>query len=90
MAVGIIIYYISINVISLFLYGTDKKKAEKHLRRIPEKTLFISAFLGGAPGALAGMEFFHHKTRKNYFWMLNILALALHLILMYILLFRIS
>lgn len=90
MTVFIIIYYFLINMISVFLYRTDKKKAEKHLRRIPEKTLFLSAFLGGALGALAGMELFHHKTRKNYFWVLNILALTLHVILMYFLLFRMS
>ena len=88
MTIFIIIYYIFINIIALFLYGTDKKKAKKHLRRIPEKTLFVSAFLGGTMGALAGMELFHHKTRKNNFWMINILALVLHVFVMYFLLFR--
>lgn len=88
MTIIMIIYYFLINIISLLLYGTDKKKAERHLRRIPEKTLFFSAVLGGALGALAGMELFHHKTRKQYFWVINILALAVHVFVMYFLLFR--
>ncbi len=88
MSTVIIIYYILINIITFLLYHIDKKKAQKQAWRIPEKVLFLTAFLGGAPGALGGMELFHHKTRKAYFWILNILALAVHVVLMYWLLFR--
>ena len=35
--------------------------------RIPEKTLFLPAILGGALGGVAGMRLFHHKTRHWYF-----------------------
>ena len=35
--------------------------------RIPEKTLFALAVLGGSIGAMLGMAVFHHKTRKALF-----------------------
>lgn len=88
MDIIILIFYLIINLLAFMLYGIDKKKAQKQVWRIPEKSLFLTAFLGGAFGALLGMQIFHHKTKKNYFWILNILALGLHLVLMYFLLFR--
>lgn len=52
---------------AFLLFGIDKGKAKRGAWRIPEKTLFLSAFLGGAPGALAGMLLFRHKTRHLSF-----------------------
>lgn len=40
-------YLIVINVLAFALMGIDKSKAKRHLWRIPEKTLFLSALLGG-------------------------------------------
>ena len=60
-------YLIVINVLAFALMGIDKSKAKRHLWRIPEKTLFLSALLGGGAGAIIGMYFFHHKTRHWYF-----------------------
>ena len=88
MDIIILIFYLIINLLAFTLYGIDKQKAQKQVWRIPEKSLFLTAFLGGAFGALIGMQVFHHKTKKNYFWILNLLALGLHLVLMYFLLFR--
>lgn len=62
-----IIYLLFINLAAFVLMGTDKYKAKKHLWRIPEKTLFLSAILGGSVGAILGMYTFHHKTRHWYF-----------------------
>ena len=43
---------------------------------VPEKTLFLLAFLGGATGGLLGMEAFHHKTKHGTFvWGFRILTL---------------
>ena len=65
----IILIYLIINLLVFLLYGIDKHKARKHRYRISEKTLLISAFI--APmGALLGMHFFHHKTRKPAFFIL--------------------
>ena len=36
-------------------------------RRIPEKTLFSAAAIGGSIGAIAGMWICHHKTKNWYF-----------------------
>ncbi|MBR2895686.1 MAG: DUF1294 domain-containing protein [Oscillospiraceae bacterium] len=48
--------------------GDDKRRAKKKgARRIPEKTLFLSAVIGGSVGAIAGMQVFHHKTKHWYF-----------------------
>ncbi len=63
----IILYIILINLIAFALMGIDKRRAVRHAWRIPEKTLFLSALLGGSLGALLGMHTFHHKTRHWYF-----------------------
>ena len=63
----VIIYLVLINLAAFALMGLDKRKAKKNLWRIPEKTLFLSAILGGSAGAIAGMYVFHHKTRHWYF-----------------------
>lgn len=55
------------NIIVFAAYGIDKRKAKKGSWRTPEKTLLAMAFFLGAPGALAGMKFFHHKTKHARF-----------------------
>ena len=67
-----ILYFIIINLISFILYGFDKYQAIKSKRRISEYHLFVFAFFGGGIGSLLGMKFFHHKTKKIRFWVLNI------------------
>jgi len=65
---SILFYWIlSVSLIAFVLFGADKEKAAGKRRRIPEKTLFLSAWLGGAPGALLGMLVFRHKTRHKRF-----------------------
>ena len=61
------IYLVVVNVIAFVLYGVDKYNAEQGAWRIPEKTLFGVAVIGGSVGALAGMNFFRHKTKHRYF-----------------------
>lgn len=61
-------YLLIVNLAAFCLFGADKRRAKKHLWRIPEKTLFLSALLGGSIGALAGMYAFHHKTKHWYFY----------------------
>ena len=66
--VGIIAGFLLImNLIGFFSMGIDKRRATKKMWRIPEATLFMIAILGGSVGSLAGMRFFHHKTRHWYF-----------------------
>jgi Predicted membrane protein len=70
-------YLLLVNLIALILYGVDKAKAKKGAWRIPERVLILSAFLGGAAGALAGMLLFRHKTKHLKFRILVPLALVL-------------
>ncbi len=69
-------------LVSLVLFcmmGSDKSRAKNNRRRIPEKTLFITAFLGGGLGGVIGMRVFHHKTKHNSFVIGMPLLLAVNL-----------
>ena len=59
--------------------GARKVRGKGALRRIPERTLFLPALLGGALGGVLGMRTFHHKTRHWYFRWGFPLLLALQL-----------
>ena len=58
---------VCLNLVSFLLMGNDKKRAKRNERRIPEKTLFLSAALFGALGGTLGMFVFRHKTKHWYF-----------------------
>ncbi len=60
-------YFLIINLIGYSMMGWDKRKAKRHLYRIPEATLWQIAWVGGAIGATVGMLQFHHKTRHDRF-----------------------
>ena len=63
----ILIYLVVINGIGFLAMGLDKAKAKVGAWRIPEKTLFGIAFIGGGLGVWLGMETFRHKTKHWYF-----------------------
>ena len=65
--IAVIIWLVIINLTAFAIFGIDKKRAKKGQWRIPEKTLFLSAILGGSIGAILGMYIFHHKTKHWYF-----------------------
>ncbi len=65
--IGLGLYLLVMNLVTLAVYGIDKHRARQGRWRVPEKTLFLLAILGGSIGALAGMYGFHHKTRHWYF-----------------------
>ena len=62
-----VMYLFLINVVGLYVMWSDKQKAKKGQFRIPEKTLFLVAVLGGAFGTTYGMYQFRHKTKHWYF-----------------------
>ena len=65
------------SLILFFVMGADKRRAKGEKRRVPEKTLFLLAALGGALGGTLGMYTFRHKTKHWYFaWGFPLLALA--------------
>ena len=65
--IAVIAWLVIINLIAFAIFGIDKKRAKKGQWRIPEKTLFLSAILGGSIGAILGMYVFRHKTKHWYF-----------------------
>ena len=67
MSIGLTIYLLLVNAAAFLAFGEDKRRAKKREWRIPEATLMGLAAAGGSLGALAGMRFFHHKTRHRKF-----------------------
>lgn len=84
------IFVTLLSLITFILYGADKKKAEKGKWRIPEKTLLLCSFFGGAIGGIFAMRIFRHKTKHKYFALVNILGLILIIAVFYCILFAIE
>lgn len=63
----LLIILLVMNLVTFIVYGVDKAKARRGSWRIPESVLIGLAVFLGSIGALAGMFFFHHKTRKPKF-----------------------
>lgn len=56
-----------INLVAFLAMGIDKYKAARQKWRIPEKTLFLLAIIGGSVGGICGIYVFRHKTlHKNF------------------------
>jgi uncharacterized membrane protein YsdA (DUF1294 family) len=64
--------------VAFCVYGWDKWKAEREGRRVSEKTLHLLAIAGGWPGAVAGQQWFRHKTLKPFFRTVLLLTAVLH------------
>ena len=80
------IYLLLINLTGFFCFFSDKRRACRHRRRIPERTLFLTAVLGGGVGCLLGLYLFRHKTRHLSFVLGLPLLTALWAVLAWILL----
>ena len=70
-------HFLIMSVLAFILYGVDKRRAVHHLYRIPEAVLLFVGFFGGGVGAVLGMRMFHHKTRRWYFWVVNVLSMIM-------------
>ena len=74
-------YIFFINIAGFLSMYIDKRKAKKGLFRIPEKTLFMIAILGGSFGSNLGMQIFRHKTKHRKFVIFMPVILLFQLIL---------
>lgn len=79
----IIGYVIVINIIGFYCMGRDKKKAIRHQYRIPEKTFFSIAIIGGVIGCILGMQYFRHKTKHLSFTLGMPFIMIIQLVLIY-------
>jgi len=70
------------SLLGFILMGVDKWRAGSRHRRIPERTLFAIAFVGGAFGVVLGSFAFNHKTRKDSFNYVTYLAVAVWIALL--------
>ncbi|MFP3123946.1 DUF1294 domain-containing protein [Ectobacillus funiculus] len=61
------LYIMAVNILAFSFMGIDKRRARAGLRRIPERSLFMTAIAGGVFGIWIGMYTFRHKTRKRAF-----------------------
>ncbi len=77
--------YLLINLVALVVFAYDKMMARKGDRRISEKSLLLVALLGPF-GAMAGMRWFRHKTRKMKFKLVPLFAIV-HVLLAFFFLY---
>ena len=73
-------YLILISLVAVFITVHDKRAAKKHKRRIPEKTLFVIALLGGAFAMYLTMLAVRHKTLHRRFMLGLPLITVLHIV----------
>ncbi|AHC18419.1 MULTISPECIES: DUF1294 domain-containing protein [Paenibacillus] len=67
MQTGLLVWLLFINAVGYLVMSEDKKRARKHRDRVPERTLFFLALIGGALGVLIAMYRKRHKTRHMSF-----------------------
>lgn len=65
----ILFYFVLMNLITFVFFLTDKRRARsgQYQRRVPERTLLLLCFIGGAIGGIFGMYQLKHKTKKAKF-----------------------
>ena len=83
----LIVYLILVNIAGFLSMGIDKHKAKKGQWRIPEKTLFLIAAIGGSIGSMYGMHLFRHKTKhKSFVYGMPVILIVQLLLVMVVLL----
>jgi uncharacterized membrane protein YsdA (DUF1294 family) len=79
-----LIILVILSFLTFLVWGWDKNAAIKGRWRVPERTLLMMIFLGGAAGGALGMFTFRHKTRKPHFrlalWAAGIMQLLLSIL----------
>ncbi|MFC4556641.1 DUF1294 domain-containing protein [Virgibacillus kekensis] len=81
----LVVYLITANIITFLFMAMDKRRARNREYRIPERTFWGLALIGGAVGAYLGMRQFRHKTKHRSFVVGMPLLIVLHIaLLMYL------
>ena len=63
----LLVYLVIVNAAGFLFMLIDKRKAQKNLWRISERSLMSIAVFGGSVGVLLGMYAFRHKTKHLKF-----------------------
>ena len=74
-------YLVIINAVGFLIMLIDKRKAQKNLWRISERSLMSIAVFGGSVGVLLGMYAFRHKTKHLKFTMGVPIILAVQILI---------
>lgn len=61
------VYLAAVSLAAVLTTIRDKLAAKNHRRRVPEKTLFLTAALGGSAAMLITMVAIRHKTKHKRF-----------------------
>ncbi|KOR87720.1 DUF1294 domain-containing protein [Paenibacillus solani] len=64
---ALIVWIVFINAVAYLVMSDDKRRARMGRDRVPEKTLFLLAAIGGALGIWIAMYRKRHKTRHLTF-----------------------
>lgn len=73
---NVLYYFLAVSVIGAVVCIYDKLAAQRGWKRVPERTLFFWALVGGGPGVYLTMLLIRHKTLHRSF-MLGIPAIML-------------
>ena len=75
-------YAIAINLIGFLLFALDKHCAQNGMWRVSEKTLLMSAIVGGSIGVVVGQQALRHKTSKEPFRTYLLIILVVQAVLL--------
>lgn len=81
---GILLIYALLNLVALFTFYLDKRKAARGRWRFRERSLLTVAFIGPF-GAYMGMKLFRHKTRKSLFILVPFFVILHAILIAYLL-----
>ena len=83
----LLLYFVAITLITAIITAYDKIAAKKLPRhRIPEKTLFLLAVLGGSAGEYLTMLLIRHKTKHKRFMIGLPLIMVLQVVILWLIL----
>lgn len=73
-----VIYFCVMTGVSIIITVADKIFAKKHMWRVPEATLMLLGFLGGALPMYITMTVIRHKTKHKKFMIGLPIEIAIH------------
>lgn len=79
---------LAVNLAGFVMTWSDKNKARRRRRRIPERNFFLLGLCGGAFGIYLGMRLFRHKTQHWRFVYGIPLLFLLNLAVIYVVFYR--